>query len=218
MFTGLVENVGELLEIRRTSGGALMRIKCGLPLVEVALGDSIACNGACLTVVAKGASEFSVDLSDETLSRSTYAKAQPGKLINLERALRFGDRLGGHLVSGHVDCRGIFEERRILGEMNELRFSCDVKYMKYVAEKGSVAVDGISLTVSALHNDGFSISVIPHTLEKTTLKKLAVKNEVNVEFDQIAKYIERLIFTDAQSKDEHGGISREVLERYGFMK
>jgi len=218
MFTGLVENIGEILEIRRTSGGALMRIKCGLPLGEVVLGDSIACNGACLTVVAKNAAEFSVDVSEETLSRSTFATAKPGCFINLERALCLGDRLGGHLVSGHVDCRGALEERRISGEMNALRFSCDKNYMKYLAEKGSVAVDGISLTVSELHEDGFSVAAIPHTLEKTTLKKLTPKSEVNIEFDQIAKYIERLIFSDAQSKEKSGGISRELLERYGFMK
>ncbi len=217
MFTGLIENIGQLLEMRRENAGAVMQVRSTLPMSEIKLGDSVACNGVCLTVTEKFSDSFKVFLSSETLERSTFARIRSGAKINLERALSLGDRLGGHLVSGHVDDVGRLLERTSRGESLEMRFGVDKKYMKYLAEKGSVSLDGISLTVAGLFDSGFSIVVIPHTLQNTTLESMAVGDEVNIEFDQIAKYIERLILASVDSS-KSGGVSMALLEQYGFKK
>ncbi|HEY8606705.1 MAG TPA: riboflavin synthase [Noviherbaspirillum sp.] len=203
MFTGIVAAIGKITSITPLGGGAdagvRLDIHAGmLPLEDVALGDSIALNGACMTVVAKTADSFTVDVSRESLNRTAGLDA-PGE-VNLEKALTLADRLGGHLVSGHVDGLGTVRRFAPVGESMELVIDAPKELAKYLAYKGSIVVNGVSLTVNRVSDtaDGceFSINLIPHTVAVTTLKHLAPGTRVNLEIDLIARYVERMLGMD----------------------
>ncbi len=187
-----------------------------LPTKELAIGDSIAVNGACLTAIACGEGLFSAEVSPETLQRSTLGDLGPGSPVNLERALRLSDRLGGHLVTGHVDAVARVLERVRDGNAMRFAFRLDPAVNRLLVEKGSVAIDGISLTVNVVTADTFSVAVIPHTLQVTTLRNLQVGSRVNIETDLIGKYVDRLLRPD---KGENGGapLDLQFLAKHGFL-
>jgi riboflavin synthase len=196
MFTGIIAAVGSVAAAAPASGGVRMRIDAGgLLLDDVALGDSIAVSGVCLTVVALHPGAFEVDVSRETLACA--AGFERGAAVNLEKALRLSDRLGGHLVSGHVDAQGTVERVEADGDNRVLEISVPRELARYVARKGSVAVDGVSLTVNAVDADRFAVNLIPHTLAHTTLDRLKAGMQVNVEIDMLARYVERMHHPDS---------------------
>ena len=193
MFTGIVEELGTVRAVTPNEGGARIEIGAHDVLDDAVLGASIAVNGVCLTVVALGDGWWAADAVIETLRRSNLGALAPGDRVNLERPLRLGDRLGGHLVQGHVDATGVVGERTPLPDGSTLvRIDAPADILRYVVHKGSITVDGISLTVAGLHDDGFDIAVIPHTLAVTTLGHAPVGTRVNLEVDMLAKYVERL--------------------------
>jgi riboflavin synthase len=202
MFTGIIQAVGHIKHLTERGGGdARITVACGgLDLSDVVLGDSIACNGVCLTVVDKGPEHFSVDVSQETFS-CTVGFA-PGEAVNLEKALRASDRLGGHLVSGHVDGVGEVVHFEPVGDCMRLDIRAPAALARYLAAKGSVAVNGVSLTVNRVHWAEFSINLIPHTLQETQLKDLKAGSRVNLEADMLARYAERLLaYLNTADKD-----------------
>ena len=212
MFTGLVEDIGHIQIIAPRRSGMELFIGSGLPTAEIKLGDSIAVDGACLTVTGIQPQGFSVDVSPESLQRSTLGKKRAGDRVNLERALRLCDRLGGHLVSGHIDGLGVLSSREKSGEFIRLVFSAPEQLLKYIIEKGSVAVDGISLTVNTVTGRDFSVMIIPHTLEKTTLAGKGPGDQVNIENDLIGKYVEKLM----GKRNADGGITLDFLAKHNF--
>ena len=184
MFTGIIEELGSVAEL----DGGRLRIAASKVLDEVAMGDSIAVNGVCLTVVGWGPGWWEADVVEESFSRTALGTLQPGDPVNLERPVRLADRLGGHIVQGHVDAVGT-----IVDPAPDLRISMPADLLRYVVEKGSITIDGISLTVAALHADGFSVAIIPHTSAVTTLGHKGPGDPVNLELDVIAKYVESLL-------------------------
>ncbi|MFQ3582821.1 MAG: riboflavin synthase [Chloracidobacterium sp.] len=193
MFTGIIEEVGRLERLDRRSTGGALTVGAQVVLENTKLGDSIAVNGVCLTVTALTARSFTVDVSEETLRVSNLAERKTGDDVNLERALAVGARLGGHIVQGHVDAVGHFLARRPLGNAVTMRFGFPPDIGRYLVRKGSIAVDGVSLTVATLGEDWFEVAVIPATLNWTTLPKLKPGAAVNLEADVLAKYVERLL-------------------------
>ena len=191
MFTGLVEATGVVSGIEADGDSA--RIEVSTPLAaELRQGDSVAVNGVCLTAVATGGDSFRPDVMAETLRRSSLGPLASGDPVNLELPLRAGARLGGHVVQGHVDGTGTLEDVREEGLARVLRVACEPDLMRYVVEKGSIAVDGVSLTVASVDGQGFSVSLVPATLERTTLGQAAPGRVVNLEVDVLAKYVEKL--------------------------
>ena len=201
MFTGIIQSIGRIHEYDARGADARMIITGGgLDFSDVALGDSIAVNGVCLTAVALTPDSFTVDVSAETL-RCTEGYT-PGAEVNLEKALRLADRLGGHLVSGHVDGVGTVHRFVPAGESHLLEIDAPRELARYIIRKGSITVNGVSLTVNAVDGDRFALNLIPHTLEQTTLKYLQAGSRVNLEVDMIARYVERLTqFTHTTDKD-----------------
>lgn len=193
MFTGIVEEVGTVRQLNTAHDGARLTIAARTVLSDAKPGDSIAVSGVCLTVVDLGADWFAADLSAETLRRTSLCQARTGTRVNLERALAASARLGGHIMQGHVDGTGEFIAARKVGEGYVLRISFPPELARYIVEKGSIAVDGISLTVAALDDSWFEIALIPHTWQATNLSTLAPGAGVNLEVDVIAKYIERMM-------------------------
>jgi riboflavin synthase len=191
MFTGLVEAQGTVREKRFEGPGVRFLIDAGSVSDDVALGDSVAINGCCLTVVARNGQELAFEAGSETLSRTNLGELLPGSRVNLERSLRVGDRLGGHFVAGHVDALGTLVECRTEGEWSFYWFRVPPSLTKQMASKGSVAVDGVSLTLVEVTDDCFSVALIPHTLSHTTLGQLSVGAAVNIETDLLAKYVQR---------------------------
>ncbi|MEM6689349.1 MAG: riboflavin synthase [Planctomycetota bacterium] len=191
MFTGLVETLGNLREIVQDPPGVRLRIESKLASEDANLGDSICINGCCLTVVAVEGAILDFEAGEETLSRTNLGRLAQGDVVNLERSLKAGDRLGGHYVTGHVDCLGELIERKEDPPWANLRFSIPRSHSSQVASKGSIAVDGISLTVVDADDDSFSVALIPHTLEVTTLGRRKVGDVVNLETDVLAKYVQR---------------------------
>ncbi len=216
MFTGLIEEVGKVVGIERGGAAARLRVASSLPAEEICLGDSIAVNGVCLTVVALSGTTATFDVSPETLERTAFRALRPGSPVNLERALRLSDRLGGHIVSGHVDCVATLAERREVSGNIVFAFTLPGELSRYVVEKGSIAIDGISLTVNAVSADGFAVNVIPHTAEKTTLREKAVGDPVNIEVDILAKYVERLLGRGGEEA-EKSGVTLDLLAKSGFL-
>jgi len=197
MFTGIVEELGRVRAITPVSGGARIEIAATTVLEDATIGASIAVNGCCLTVVELGAGHWAADAVVETLARTNLGDLAPGDPVNLERPVRLDDRLGGHLVQGHVDGTGEVRSRAPQPDGSELfTFAAPDAVLRYVVHKGSITVDGISLTVAAVADDGFQVAVIPHTLAVTTLGARVVAARVNLEVDLIAKYVERLLVSD----------------------
>lgn len=193
MFTGLIEEIGQIESLQKKSDGMLLYVKAKKILEDAKLGDSIAVNGVCLTVVDIKNDKVAFELSNETINRSNFRYAKIGDYVNLERALKASDRLGGHIVQGHVDTTGKIVEMKNLGSHTELLLQIPHEYKSLLIEKGSIAVDGISLTINYVLNDKISINIIPHTLENTNLKHKKVGDLVNLEFDILGKYILKFI-------------------------
>jgi riboflavin synthase len=212
MFTGIVEELGAVKALRRDAGAARLVIAASTVLDGTVLGDSICVNGVCLTVVELGKNEFSADVAVETLKVTNLGDLKNGAKVNLERALQLSSRVGGHLVSGHVDAVGRIRERREEGNGWRIFVDAPEAVLRYVIKKGSIAVDGISLTVADVENRGFSIAMIPHTARHTTLGFKAAGDSVNLEVDIIGKYVERLL-----SGRVEGGVSLELLQKNGFV-
>lgn len=196
MFSGIIAAIGQIKQITPREAGFRLHVEAGqLGLEDVSLGDSIACNGVCLTVVHTDGNTFAVDVSPETLS-CTVGLGAPGE-INMEKALRLADRLGGHLVSGHVDGVGDVLRFDPVGDNRLLEICVPHELAKYIARKGSITINGVSLTTNLVEGDLFTVNLIPHTLEMTTLKHLVPGSKVNLEVDLIARYCERLLNEDA---------------------
>ena len=193
VFTGLVQDLGVVHRVDQRAGGVRLRVRS--PLAgELSEGDSVAVNGVCLTVVGMCSGElFGADVMHETLRRSSLGEVQPGSPVNLELPLRAADRLGGHIVQGHVDGLGVVREVGEEGFARVVSIDADPSLLRYVVEKGSIAVDGVSLTVAAVDAAGFAVALVPHTLAVTTLASLAAGGRVNLEVDILAKYVERLL-------------------------
>lgn len=218
MFTGIILAVGSIAAIQPRGGDCRLRIDTGkLSLADCALGDSIAVNGVCLTAVELGRHYFCADVSNETLSRTTLKSAKPGMPVNLELALTPSTRLGGHIVSGHVDGIGKVVEKQADGRSIRFKFKAPDSLAKYIAEKGSICIDGISLTVNAADGAYFSVNIVPHTLQETTLGTAEVGFEVNLEADLLARYMERLMQGDAAAQCQTG-ITEALLQNSGFIK
>jgi riboflavin synthase len=200
VFTGIIEDLGSIESVEPLEAGSRLKIATELPTAEFAMGESIGCNGACMTVVEIADKTFAIDVSAESLRRTTLADLSPGDPVNLERSIRLQDRLGGHLVSGHVDGTGRVESIRPEGESAIYRFAVPEALTPLLVEKGSVAVDGISLTCFNCDGGGFDVAVIPHTTSVTTLGVRKPGDGVNIENDLLGKYVERLTapFLDAK--------------------
>jgi riboflavin synthase len=194
MFTGLVEDVGTIARADRRSDALVLAVRPEkLPVGELALGESVCHDGTCLTVTEIGRDTFSVLAGAETLARTTLGNLRVGKRVNLERALRVGDRLGGHWVTGHIDGTGELGTRRDLGANLVLGVRVGPQLLRYIVEKGSIAIAGVSLTVNSVDADGFSVAIIPHTRDHTTLGELTIGDRVNLEVDILAKHVEKLM-------------------------
>lgn len=217
MFTGIILAVGKISAVERKAGDCRFTIATGkLPLHDVVLGDSIAVNGVCLTAVELGADYFCADVSNETLSRTTLSAATVGTPVNLELALTPTTRLGGHIVSGHVDGIGEVTGKRADGRSFRFKFKAPDNLAKYIAEKGSICINGISLTVNDVDGAVFGVNIVPHTLKETTLGEAVVGTKVNLEVDLLARYLERLVKGEAAAKSS-GGVTEELLQKSGFF-
>lgn len=219
MFTGIIQAIGHITEIDAKGGDVRLRIDAGgLDLADVALGDSIAANGVCLTVVELTARGFAADLSRETLSLTTLRELRSGSRLNLEKALTLNTRLGGHLLSGHVDGVGRVVERR--DDARSIRFAVEApaELAKYIAHKGSISVDGVSLTVNGVRGSVFELNIIPHTLRQTVMHAYREGARVNLEVDLIARYLERLMLGERAAETEPSGVSEALLKARGFIR
>ncbi|KXI29385.1 riboflavin synthase [Paraglaciecola hydrolytica] len=223
MFTGIIEDIGTIQSLQPSGEDIRLTIKTNkLDMSDVGLGDSIANNGVCLTVTALGGSTFSADVSHETIKRTGFAQYQAGSKVNLEKALQANGRLGGHIVSGHVDGVGEVLSINQVGRYVEIWLKAPTELAKYLAEKGSITVDGVSLTVNKVDGNHFLITLIPHSLQETIIGLYQVGTKVNLEVDVIARYLERLILgdkaaergVDGQKKD----ISMAFLAENGFLR
>jgi riboflavin synthase len=201
MFTGLVAATGSLAARTARGPGARLRVAAALPDEPLAMGESIAIDGACLSVVAILPDAFEVDASAETLARTTLGELSVGARVNLERSVRAGDRLGGHLVTGHVDAVGVLQARRPVGEAVHMSFGLPAELEQLVAEKGSIAINGVSMTVNGVRGLSFDVAVIPITQTSTTLGALAVGDRVNLEVDLVARYVARMVAPDLTPGD-----------------
>ena len=218
MFTGIIEETGKILSIKKGAASSLLTIQAPLIVTDVKDGDSIAVNGVCLTATSHSPSSFTADIMHETLNRSSLSSLQTGDMVNLERAVMAGGRLGGHIVSGHIDGIGSITQL----QQDDIAWWYTIKtspsILRYIVEKGSIAIDGISLTVAKITENDFSVSVIPHTARETTLSQKKIGDIVNLENDCIGKYVEKLLKpqTDDSGLARDNPITREFLEKYGF--
>ncbi len=214
MFTGLIEEVGQVSHLQRTSGGLTLWIEASQVASTTQPGDSIAVNGACLTVEQVTGSAFSFYLGSETLQRTTAGSWRVGTPVNLERPVAVGERMGGHFVQGHVDCVGHLQQRTPEGETVRLEFAIPPEMIVYIAEKGSIAVDGISLTVTDVATNSFSVAIIPYTLQNTNLGNLPMGSAVNIEVDILAKYVRRALGEHQETPPSE--ITEQFLAEHGF--
>ena len=213
MFTGLIEEKGKVVQVQPSSGGLRLTVEAPVVSGDVKLGDSVAVNGACLTAVEINPPMLKFDVVRETAGRSTLGNLRPGDAVNLERPLRAGDRLGGHMVLGHVDGIGTIREIRKSGGETVFRFEAPPEIMQYIVEKGSIAINGISLTIADLGPNWFTVAAIPHTLQATTLGEASVGSAVNLETDIIGKYVYKFMGKSAGSDQRLLG----KLSEGGFM-
>ncbi|WP_448546633.1 riboflavin synthase [Thalassotalea fusca] len=219
MFTGIIEAVGTIQSIQVNSEGARITIATNiLDMSDVKLGDSIATNGICLTVVAFDDHSFSADVSKETLSRTGFANYGVGQKVNLEKAMLPTTRFGGHIVSGHVDAVATIVSVTQNGNSKEYWLSMDDHIAPYIAEKGSITVDGVSLTVNSLRDDAFRLTIVPHTSEQTIMPSYQAGTTVNIEVDVMARYIERLLLKKQTSEPAPTGVTEALLQKSGFIK
>ncbi len=215
MFTGLIEEIGEIQNIIKSARSAKIKIKAGKILEDIKIGDSISINGVCLTVTEFAPDSFTVDVMAETIRRSNLSSLTAGDKVNLERALMAGDRLGGHIVSGHIDGMGTITSYEKEDNAVWVTIAAPPDILKYIIKKGSVAIDGVSLTVAYIDEKLFKVSVIPHTRDITTLLKKKAGDLVNLECDMIGKYIEKLLLFKETQKS--GRISTDFLVQNGFL-
>lgn len=217
MFTGIILAVGKIAAIQPKGGDYRLKIETGkLAISDAGLGDSIAVNGVCLTAVELGHHFFCADVSNETLSRTSLKSASTGAAVNLELALTPTTRLGGHIVSGHVDGLGTVISRHRDGRSHRFKFKAPDELAKYIAEKGSICINGVSLTVNEVDGAMFSVNIVPHTLKETTLGEMVAGAEVNLEVDLLARYMERLMKGEAAAKS-CGAVTEELLQHAGFF-
>jgi riboflavin synthase len=217
MFTGIIEALGTLTKIERHGQDIRLTVDSGkLDLSDVKLGDSIATNGVCLTVVQCLKQGYMADVSAETVALTGFARYKVGQKVNLEKALTATTRLGGHMVSGHVDGMAEVVQRQLRGKAIEFWLKAPSALSRYIAHKGSVTIDGVSLTVNEVDGDNFRLTIVPHTAGETTLLDLNTADRVNLEVDLIARYLERLM--GASEPSAKGGVTMELLARSGFMK
>ena len=214
MFTGIIEEVGKIMRIQRNGQSAQLIISAQKILEDIKEGDSIAVNGICLTATSYTANSFTADVMHETLNRSALAQCKRKSPVNLERAMSANGRFGGHIVAGHVDATGQIAGRKKDDNAIWIRVEAPPEVLRYVVEKGSITIDGISLTVAAVSAHDFSVSMIPHTAEVTTLGSKKEGDIVNLETDIIGKYVEKLLHPQEEKKESH--ITREFLENCGF--
>lgn len=213
MFTGIIAAVGQLKSLQSIGGDIRLHIDTAkLDLNDVKLGDSIAVNGVCLTVVEMAARSLQFDVSQETLQRTSLGQLKTGSEANLEKALAVGDRLGGHMVSGHVDGLGEVISKSAAARSWQYKIKVPAALERYIAEKGSITIDGVSLTVNGVFDGGFDINIIPHTLEETIIKHYQTGTKVNLEVDLIARYLERLLPQPGST------ISRDFLTQHGYIR
>ena len=219
MFTGIIQAIGTIAALEPKGEDVRLHVQTGkLDLGDVQLGDSIAVNGVCLTAVELPGDGFWADVSAETLARTTFKQIKTGLAVNLEKALTPNTRLGGHLVSGHVDGIGEVTQRYNDGRSIRFHIKAPAELAKYIAEKGSICVDGISLTVNSVAGAEFTLNIVPHTLQETTMGDMKTGDSVNLEVDIIARYLERLLLGDKAAEPDAKGISQELLAEHGFMK
>jgi riboflavin synthase len=217
MFTGIILAIGKITAIEHKAGECRFTVDTGkLPMADVQPGDSIAVNGVCLTAVELGSRFFCADVSNETLSRTTLHTAAVGTPVNLELALTPSSRLGGHIVSGHVDGIGAIIEKKPDGRSYRFKFKAPDPLARYIAEKGSICIDGISLTVNEVAGSVFGVNIVPHTLQETTLGFAAPGMKVNLEVDLLARYLERLMQSDNAAREPQG-ITEALLQKSGFL-
>lgn len=215
MFTGLIEEIGRVQSIVKSTKSAKITVKASKVLEDVKIGDSISTNGVCLTVTEFDSKSFVVDVMAETVRRSNLNNLSPGDEVNLERALKVGDRLGGHIVSGHIDGVGTISKYEDEDNAVWITISASSELLRYIVQKGSIAIDGVSLTVAYVDNSVFKVSIIPHTKDVTTLLRKKVGDNVNLECDMVGKYIEKLLGVKEQAPVK-GGIDFNFLSEHGF--
>jgi riboflavin synthase len=219
MFTGIIEAVGQVASAQDVGGDLRLTVAVGaLDMSDVQLGDSIATNGVCLTVVAMDSAHFTADVSQESLAHTRLAQLQVGEAVNLEKALLPTSRLGGHLVSGHVDGLGVV--KAITRDARSVRISIEApqSLARYIAHKGSVTIDGVSLTVNAVENAVFSLNIVPHTAESTIIRSYKTGDTVHVEVDMIARYLERLLVAPASAEGSGEGVTLALLASAGYLR
>ncbi len=218
MFTGIIEEIGRIEGLQKGSKSSVLKIAARRVLEGSQIGDSIACNGVCLTVTSMSESSYECDVMAETLRRSNLGDLKVGDRVNLERALAVGSRLGGHIVSGHIDGRGSILSMEREDNALWITIGAEKEILKYIIEKGSIAIDGVSLTVAYVDDRVFRISMIPHTGESTTLLSKKVGDSVNLENDLIGKYVEKLLFTKGEEKrEEKESLTMDFLAECGFV-
>lgn len=220
MFTGIIEETGTIKEIRRGSKSAKLRIEASKVLEGTNPGDSISTNGICLTVVEMDQNTFSVDVMAETLRKTNFGKLSIGSSVNLERALKLSDRLGGHLVSGHIDGLGVIGNivTEDIARIISIKTASDM--LRYIIPKGSIAIDGISLTVTYADEHSFKVSIIPHTAAETSLLSKKIGDAVNLETDMIVKYVEKLLLNKSNEQEKNTGkrnLDMDFLNKHGFL-
>ena len=212
MFTGIIAALGKVTTLQPKGGDLSLLIDAGkLDCNDVKLGDSIAINGVCLTVVSMQGNQLAFDVSQETIARSSLAGLTTGSQVNLEKALAVGDRLGGHFVSGHVDGLGKVSSIKEVARSWQMAIAVPAELQRYIAEKGSICIDGASLTVNKVTPSGFEVNIIPHTLQETIIKDYQVGSKVNLEVDLIARYLERLL------PDQHSKLTPDFLKQHGYL-
>lgn len=219
MFTGIIEEIGEILAMQRGAESMTLTVKARIILEDIKIGDSIATNGVCLTVAALGKNSFKADVMHETMNRSSLGTLKIGSRVNLERAMRADGRFGGHMVAGHIDGTGRITEIRKDDNAVWYTIAAKQEILRYIVEKGSIAIDGISLTVAEITKESFSVSIIPHTLQQTTLAERKKGDTVNLENDMVGKYIEKFLINNTQKAAESGKsrIDGNFLMKNGFL-